>query len=119
MSINSKQKGKAGELELVKKLAQYGYETRRSVQYNGRTEEGEADLIGLPGIHIECKRVEKLNIDDALEQADRDNAGKRELSFYERILPAVFHRKNRKKWKVTMYMEDFIELYREWSNGRC
>lgn len=119
MSINSKQKGKAGELELTKELAKYGYETRRSVQYNGKTEDSEADLVGLPGIHIECKRVEKLNIDDALEQADRDNKGKRDLPFYERVLPVVFHRKNRKKWKVTMYMEDFIELYREWSNGRC
>lgn len=119
MSINSKQKGKAGELELAKVLREYGYDTRRTVQYNGKSEEGQADLLGLPGIHIECKRVEKLNIDEAMEQADRDNAGKRELPFYERVIPAVFHRRNHKKWKVTLYLEDFIELYREWENGRC
>lgn len=118
MSINSKQKGKAGELELVKELAKYGYDTRRSVQYNGKAEDGQADLLGMRGLHIECKRVERLNIDDALEQADRDNKGKRGLPFYERILPVVMHRRNRKKWKVTMYLEDFIELYREWDNGK-
>lgn len=118
MSINSKQKGKSGELELAKELREYGYEVRRSVQYNGKTKEGQADLLGLPGIHIECKRVEKLNIDDALEQAERDNGEKRELSFCDRVIPAVFHRKNRKRWKVTLYLEDFIEFYREWENGR-
>lgn len=119
MTINSKQKGKKGELELVHELKEYGFETRRSVQYNGKEEDGQADLIGLDGIHVECKRVEKLNIDGALEQAKRDNGTANELPFCDRILPAVFHRRNNKQWKVTMYLDDWIELYREWFNGRC
>ena len=41
MAINSKQKGKKGELELAKALRQYGYDVRRSVQYNGKAEEGQ------------------------------------------------------------------------------
>ena len=69
MPVNGKKKGKNGELELARKLKEYGYDVRRSVQYNGKAEEGEADLIGLPGIHVECKRVERLQLYDAVDQA--------------------------------------------------
>ncbi|WP_312372709.1 hypothetical protein [Lachnoclostridium sp.] len=113
----SKNKGKVGERELANKLKEYGFDdVRRSVQYNGRHEEGQPDLTGLDGIHVECKRVEKLNIYDAIEQAKRE-CGCTELPFgYD--LPAVFHRKNNHEWLVTMPMEFWIELYREWVNGR-
>ncbi|MDO5418407.1 MAG: hypothetical protein Q4F29_14515, partial [Lachnospiraceae bacterium] len=63
-----------------------------------------------PGIHIECKRVEKLNLLDAVAQALHD-ARKGELS-------AVFHRRDRCEWLVTMRMEDWMQLYREWEAGR-
>ena len=107
--MNSRQKGKTGELELSHKLQEYGYETRRSVQYNGK--DGQADVVGLPNIHIECKRVEKLNLYDAIEQAKRDAK--------DGNLPAVFHRKNRHNWLVTMELEDFMEIYEGGAkNGR-
>ena len=101
MAINSKEKGKKGEIELAHKLKEYGYEAKRSVQYNGK--DGQADVLGLPHIHIECKRVEKLNIYDAIAQAKRDakNGDK----------PTVFHRKNRCNWLVTMELDEFMELY--------
>ena len=102
--MNSRQKGAAGERELTKKLREYGYECRRGQQYCGTN--GDADVIGLPGIHIECKRVERLNIDDAMLQAIRD---RREGEY-----PAVFHRKNNGKWMVTMLLDDWQEIYREW-----
>ena len=101
MSVNSRQKGKTGELELSHKLQEYGYETRRSVQYNGK--DGQADVVGLPRIHIECKRCEKLNLYDAMEQAKRDAK--------DGNLPAVFHRKNRHNWLVTMELDDFMKIY--------
>lgn len=101
--INSKAKGKKGELELANKLKEYGYDTRRSVQYCGKAEEGQADIVGLPGIHIECKRVEKLNIDKAMEQAVNEAK--------EGEIPAVFHRKNRKDWNVNLRMSDFMKMY--------
>ena len=75
MAKNSKRKGKVGELELARKLREYGYDSRRTVQYNGKEEEGQADLLGLPGIHIECKRTEKLSLYDAVNQAKRDSEG--------------------------------------------
>ena len=101
MAINSRTKGKQGELELAHKLKEYGYDAKRSVQYNGK--DGQADVLGLPNIHIECKRVEKLNIYDAIDQAKRDakNGDK----------PTVFHRKNRCNWLVTMELDSFMELY--------
>lgn len=97
MAINSKQKGKKGELELVHKLQQLGFETRRTAQYNGKEQGSLADLVGIEGVHIEAKRVEKLNLDNAMEQAVRDSK--------DGEVPMVFHRKNRKGWLVTMPIE--------------
>lgn len=107
MAVNSKNKGKRGELELARKLREHGYDCRRSQQYAGIN--GDADIVGLPHIHIECKRVEKLNIYDAVDQARRDAK--------EREKPTVFHRKNNCDWLVTMRLEDWIEIYREYEMG--
>ena len=104
MTINSKQKGKKGELELSNKLKEHGFDTRRNQQYCGAN--GDADLVGLPGIYIECKRVEKLNISDAMSQAIHDSK--------EARIPTVFHRKNNEEWLVTMRLTDWIELYKDY-----
>ena len=109
MLLNSKQKGKRGELELVHKLQNYGFNTRRSVQYNGKADGGQADLVGLPNIHIECKRVEKLNLYDAIAQAKHDAKAEE--------LPTVFHRKNDSEWLVTMRLDDWIELYKKYEEA--
>lgn len=108
MAINSRLKGKTGELELSKKLKEYGYETRRGQQYSGAN--GDADVVGLKGVHIECKRVEKLNLEDAVTQSVND-ARKDET-------PVVMHRKNHKEWLVTMRLIDWVELYKEWSKNK-
>lgn len=102
--INSKRKGAAGERELAKALREYGYETRRGQQYCGAN--GDADVVGLPHIHIECKRVEKLNLDNALSQAISDAK--------DDEMPAVFHRKNHAEWLVTIPLKHFIEIYKEY-----
>lgn len=103
MPINSRQKGAKGERELANKLKDYGYNTRRGQQFNGL--EGE-DIVGLDYIHIECKRVERLNLEDAILQAKRDAK--------QNQIPAVFHRKNNHKWLVTMELDDWIKLYNEY-----
>lgn len=100
--INSKQKGSRGERELSSKLKEYGYECRRGQQYCGVN--GDADVIGLDSIHIECKRVEKLNIYNAISQAKSDCK--------ENDLPTVFHRKDRSEWLVTMTLSDWMKLYK-------
>lgn len=104
MPTNGKRKGADGELELSHVLNDYGYHTRRGQQYCGAN--GDADVVGLPGIHIECKRVEALNLEKAYIQSKSEAK--------EGLIPVVMHRKNRQKWMVTLSLEDFMELYQEW-----
>lgn len=102
--VNSRRKGAEFERTLAKMLRNYGYECRRGQQFCGAN--GDADVVGLPGIHIETKAVERLNLYDAMAQAKADAR--------EGELPAVFHKKNRCKVLVTMEIDDFMEIYREW-----
>lgn len=101
--MNSRKKGAAGERELANILKDHGYDTRRGQQYSGAS--GDADVVGLPGIHIECKRVERLNIYDAINQSKRDAR--------EGETAVVMHRKNHSEWLVTMRMEDWLAMYRD------
>lgn len=119
MSINSRRKGVVGEVEISHILNGYGYETRRGQQFSGAN--GDADVVGLPGIHLEIKRVERLNIDKALEQSIRDTYAD-EIRQGTDLIPVVMHRSNndRKKdstkgtWKVTLRLDDFMKLYQAW-----
>ena len=101
--MNSRRKGADGERELSGILRKHGYKSRRGQQYCGTS--GDADVVGIPDVHIECKRAEKLNIHTAMAQAVRDaRAGE---------TPVVIHRKNRTEWLVTMRLEDYLEERRE------
>ena len=101
MGKASREKGKRGERELSNVLKEHGYKARRGVQYQGGSD--SPDVIGLPGIHIECKRTEKFRLEDAMQQAKEDCD--------PFSLPAVFHRKNGKNWVVVMDLEDWLILY--------
>lgn len=102
MGAKSQRKGAVGELELARIFREHGYDCARG----GSLSFGEVpDLTGLPGIHVECKRVERLNVQEAMDQAIRDS---------ERMqdgMPTLFHRRNRKQWLVTMRLEDWLSLY--------
>ena len=66
----SQRKGANGERELAAKLRSYGFEIERG----GSMSFGEVpDLVGLPGVHIEVKRVERLNVGEAMWQAINDS----------------------------------------------
>lgn len=96
MGRTSQRKGRAGELELAKLL---------NVQPGKAINCGTTpDLIGLQGIHIECKRVERLNISEAMAQSVRDSER------FQDGVPTVFHRRNREGWLVTMRLEDWLKL---------
>ncbi len=109
--INSRQKGARFERLLASRFREYGYEARRTAQYCGNT--GDAsDVIGLPGIHVEAKHQERMSLYEWMAQAKRDaeaGGGNR--------LPAVFHKKNNAEILVTMELEDWMNLYREWEAG--
>lgn len=102
--MNSRDKGARGERELANLLKdKYNYKNaRRGQQFSGLN--GDADVVGIDGLHIECKRVEKLNIENALNQSIRDSR--------DGEIPVVFHRKNGEDWKATLTLEEFITIYK-------
>ena len=106
--MNSAKKGAGGERELASILQQYGYLIERE---GTKTFGTVPDLTGLPGVHIECKRVERLNISEAMKQAVRDS------DWFRDGAPTVFHRRNREGWLVTMRLEDWIRLYGRGKNA--
>jgi hypothetical protein len=104
MPINSRNKGKNGELELCHTLKEmFGWEARRSQQHCG--DAGDADVVieGMPTAFPEVKRVEKLNVMKAMEKAVEQCQGK---------TPLLFHRMNRSKvgWLLTIRLEDLMPL---------
>jgi hypothetical protein len=103
----SRDKGKRGERELARVLRGYGYNARRGQQFCGSN--GDADVVGIPGIHIEVKRTERFNLYDALEQSKHDAR--------DDEIPTVFHRRNNCEWVVCMRLPDFIDIVKEWERS--
>ena len=104
MGRASQRKGRAGELELAQLLQGYGYDVQpgQAVSYGATP-----DLVGLSGVHIECKRNERLNVPEAMAQAVRDADRFRDGA------AAVFHRRNRSGWLVTMRLPDWMKMYQK------
>jgi len=105
--MNSRNKGKVGERELANTLKEMGFATRRGVQYSGGAE--SPDVVGIPGVHIECKRVESLNIEKAFWQSERECGSS---------VPTVFHRRNRTDWKVTVKLADLERFIDAWKKAK-
>lgn len=103
MGKMSREKGKRGELEIAHLLREHGYEGSRGQQRKGGPD--SPDVKGLPGIHIEVKRTEKLNLYEAMAQSRRDSGPE--------DIPVVIHRRNNRGWIVAMGFEDFMKLYKE------
>ena len=102
MGKSSQRKGREGERELRDILKEYGY----PVECGEPESFGKVpDLVGLPGIHVEVKRVERLNVPEAMRQAVRDSERFRDG------MPALFHRRNRQPWLVTVRLDDFMRMY--------
>jgi Holliday junction resolvase len=108
MGKMSREKGKRGERELASKLRGYGYDCRRGQQFSGAN--GDADVVGLPGVHLEVKRTERLSLYDAIAQAISDAR--------EGEIPVVAHRKNNAEWVMIIRLDDFMKIYPEWEAGR-
>jgi Holliday junction resolvase len=105
--MNACQKGKRGEREFAAVLRDsFGLDARRGVQYQGSID--SPDVVGgWQGTHPEVKRVENLDINDAVQQAVRD-AGVQ--------IPYVAHRKNNCPWLITLRVQDlaaFVQRVKE------
>lgn len=104
MGASSQRKGRAAERELAEVLRSYGFQAEpgRALNYGM-----EADLSGLPGLHIECKRCERLELPKWFEQSERDAERMRDGA------PVVIFRRSRKPWMIALKLADFMEYYRE------
>jgi len=100
--MRSKRKGKTGELELAAEIRRlFNVEARRGRQFHGGP--GSPDVVAdISKVHIECKRTEKLNLYEAMEQAAGE-AGEGEI-------PLVCHRRSRQKWLAVCYLDDLPKL---------
>ena len=108
--VNGKQKGKKGELEVAKIFKDNGFKnTRRSQQYSGDKKEGDPDIKGVDGLHIEVKRREKLNIENAIKQVKKDKK--------DDDIGIIVHRKNREDYKVTLSVDDFFKIFKEYNKN--
>ena len=99
--INSRSKGKRGELEWAKYLTAKGHPSRRGQQFSGSPDSPDVLTPSLP-YHWEVKRVESGNPYKWLDQASAD-AG-------PDTVPVVAHRRNGRDWLVVLSADDFLKL---------
>lgn len=99
---SSQRKGRSGELEIVKIFREYGIDAQpgRAVSYGATP-----DVLNIPGVHPEIKRVERLNVPEAMNQAIRDSEK------FNDGAPVLFHRRNRQEWFCTMRLTDWLKIY--------
>ncbi len=108
--MNSRAKGQRGERELADFLTAAGFPARRGQQFAGGP--GSPDVVcDALGFHVEAKRTERLNLDSACAQAERDAGGCKPW--------AVFHRRNRTGWRVTLGADAFLALMAHTRPQQC
>lgn len=117
-----KAKGSAYERELAHYLNSHLFETEQvfraplsgggSVNYQA----GGADLVGTPGIFVEAKRTERLNVRSALAQAEGNIKTRQSPDF-----ATIMTRKNREATGdslVVMRLDEWMPLYEAWLRQR-
>jgi len=96
--MNSRRKGKRGELQAAAYRRRLGFASaRRGAQHKGGADSPDVLVDELAGVHIEVKHRAGIDLgtaalDEAMTQADTD-AGNRE--------PVVLWRRNRIAWRLT------------------
>lgn len=102
--LNSRRKGKVGELEAAAFLREkFGWTTRRTQQFAANANADSADLRveQTPNLFWEVKRVERLNVPQTMRTA---------LSQCGRRVPVLMHRPSHSEWLLTIRVEDLPVL---------
>lgn len=106
MAINSRRKGKTGELEAAQVLRDwFGWTTARSQQHCGTADSADLRVDQTPSLWWEIKRVERLNVPKTMRVA-AGQCGRR--------IPVLMHRPSRSDWLVTIRLSDlpaFVHAY--------
>lgn len=104
--MNSRSKGKRGELEASKEWARViGGTARRGQQFSGGKESPDV-VCSQENLHLEVKRCEVGNPYVWMDQAIRDAGDK---------VPVVLHRRNGRDWLLIVRLEDAPRLAQELS----
>lgn len=106
--MNSRSKGKRGELEASKEWSRImGGAARRGQQFSGGQESPDV-VSSHENLHLEVKRCEAGNPYRWMDQAVRD-CGER--------VPVVLHRRNGRDWLLIVRLEDAPRLAQEVSQA--
>jgi hypothetical protein len=126
MPVHARNKGRNGEREARLWLcAALSWDITAIQRDLGQTRDGGADLLGIPGLTIEVKRQETLNVHAWWRQVNRaaDNVGN---------TPVLMYRQNRGKWhfcipagllipgmpgKLTLGETEFSFWLKKWVDG--
>lgn len=99
--MNSRSKGKRGELEAARFLSAAGFAARRGRQYAGAPEAPDVICPALTRLHFEVKRTQRVQLYEWMDKA-RADAGSG--------LPVVLYRRNRAPWLVVLDASDFLRI---------
>lgn len=102
--MNSRSKGKRGELEASKEWSRImGGAARRGQQFSGGGESPDV-VSSHENLHLEVKRCEAGNPYVWMDQAVRDCGGR---------VPVVLHRRNGRDWLMIVRLADALRLAKE------
>jgi hypothetical protein len=102
MSINSKVKGKVGELEFAHFLTDHHLPAHRGQQFSGGSDSPDVVCKVLSDVHFEVKRREGGNPYPWVAQAIKDAP--------QAAVHVVAHRRNGKDWLAILPMEELLRL---------
>lgn len=108
MAKFSRDKGKRYEQQLARAYRAEGYDVSRNSNQAHQDATGidvKGDILGLAGLHIQAKCVEKLNIWDAREQARAEAP--------DGWIPSVHFRRNHTDTWVAIPLEHWFRLLRQ------
>lgn len=102
MGAMQRRKGADAEREIVLLLKEKGIRAQRTAPLQSAKGSNDPDVLGLPGVHLEVKRCERIEIDRWCAQA--------ELAAKPTDIPAVAWRRTRQDWRVAIPLDDFLDL---------
>lgn len=99
--INSRAKGRSSERDVELRFQAKGFETDRFL--GGRTQ--VSGDMGCEGFAFEIRNREKLSL--------LRWSAEHELSTPDHLTPAIVYRSNRHPWRVSLTLDDFLDLLAE------
>lgn len=103
MAVNSRAKGKRGELEAAAKLRElFGWTASRAAQHKATENSADLNVEETPALWWEVKRVERLCLPKTMAEA---------ASACGRKCPCIMHRRNGDPdWLLTIRLSDLPQL---------